>query len=138
MRNFFFRWLVGILLLGLGILLTWGFIRGRRDLIKESEGDRPIERISRVATEGGDRIITLDQITRTKANLKVWPLQEARIPSAAIIWWNGQAWVYVEKEPNRFVRRKLAAVNNKDLIVITGAELLLSEELSSEIKDIGE
>lgn len=69
------------------------------------------------------------------------------IPQSAIVWWQGNAWVYQQTVPGRFVRRLVptdAPVTNGffvstglatgDQIVVQGAQMLLSEELRSQIQ----
>lgn len=69
------------------------------------------------------------------------------IPAAAVVWWQGKAWIYTQKDSDRFVRREIptdASVEDgwfvgkglspNDRIVTTGAQLLLSEELRSQIQ----
>ena len=73
------------------------------------------------------------------------PIGEARtgvvVPAAAVVWWQGRAWVYVEERPGRFVRRVVATgapvagglfvtggVVAGDRVVVRGAQMLLSEE----------
>ena len=65
------------------------------------------------------------------------------IPASAVVWWKGKAWIYVEKKSRVFFKRQIPTktavkggffVINKDLfkkelIVIKGAQLLLSKEL---------
>ena len=64
------------------------------------------------------------------------------IPERAVIWYGGEAWVYVQTAPDRFTRRYVPAANEisqgfvvtsgihaGDRIVTQGAQLLLSEEL---------
>ena len=65
------------------------------------------------------------------------------IPASAVVWWKGKAWIYVEKKRGVFFKRQIPTktavkggffVINKDLfkkelIVIKGAQLLLSKEL---------
>lgn len=69
------------------------------------------------------------------------------IPQSAIVWWQGNAWVYQQSAPGRFVRR-LAATDTPlanglfvstgfsptDQIVVRGAQALLSEEFRSQIQ----
>jgi hypothetical protein len=63
------------------------------------------------------------------------------VPAAAVVWWQGRAWVYLEEAPGRFVRREVAAgapvpsgwfvtagVTAGSRVVVRGAQMLLSEE----------
>lgn len=65
----------------------------------------------------------------------------AQVPSAAVIWYAGQPWVYVQSAPERFARRPLQQAVETDSgffvpkglkagesVVTSGAQLLLSEE----------
>ncbi|MHB8525334.1 MAG: efflux RND transporter periplasmic adaptor subunit [Candidatus Acidiferrales bacterium] len=69
------------------------------------------------------------------------------IPESAIVWWQGNAWVYQQTAPGRFVRRLVptnAPLENGifvssgfspgDEIVVRGAQALLSEEFRSQIQ----
>lgn len=69
------------------------------------------------------------------------------IPESAIVWWQGNAWVYQQATPGRFVRRMVptnAPLENGifvssgfspgDQIAIRGAQALLSEEFRSQIQ----
>ena len=64
-----------------------------------------------------------------------------QVPSAAVVWYAGQPWVYVQSGPERFARRPLQpavetdggffvpkGLNAGDSVVTSGAQLLLSEE----------
>ncbi|MEO8838667.1 MAG: metal transporter [Herbaspirillum sp.] len=64
------------------------------------------------------------------------------IPEQALVWYGGQAWIFVQTAPDRFTRRYVPAANDGgqglmmasglhvgDLVVTQGAQLLLSEEL---------
>lgn len=71
------------------------------------------------------------------------------IPKEAVIWNAGQAWVYIKTDENKFVRKvietdnespngwviKEEEIKENDLIVINGAQLLLSEEFKYQIKN---
>lgn len=72
------------------------------------------------------------------------------VPDAAVVWWQGRAWVYVQQEADRFVRHEIPSdrpVQNGwfvetelaagDRLVTSGAQLLLSEELRAQIQ-VGE
>ena len=65
----------------------------------------------------------------------------ALVPSAAVVWYAGQPWVYVQSGPGRFARRPLREAAETDdgffvpkglkageSVVTRGAQLLLSEE----------
>ncbi len=73
------------------------------------------------------------------------------VPNAAVVWYGGKAWVYVQQGSNRFVRKPIVTdteVDNgwfnqgtlkpTDAIVTSGAQLLLSEEFKSGIKNENE
>ena len=71
------------------------------------------------------------------------------IPKEAVIWNSGQAWVYVQSSENKFFRKSIETITESsngwivkenqikenDLIVINGAQLLLSEEFKYQIKN---
>ena len=69
------------------------------------------------------------------------------IPESAIVWWQGNAWVYQQTAPGRFVRRMVptntplengifvsSGFSPGDKIVVRGAQALLSEEFRSQIQ----
>lgn len=69
------------------------------------------------------------------------------VPAAAVVWWQGKAWVYVQKDSDRFVRHEISTetpvpegwfirkgLSPSDRVVVSGAQLLLSEELRSQIQ----
>ncbi|MBC7787359.1 MAG: hypothetical protein H7Z18_07965 [Methylophilaceae bacterium] len=70
------------------------------------------------------------------------------IPNSAVVWYGGKAWVYVKQSTNQFIRKPITTDNevsdgwfNQDTleaneeVVTSGAQLLLSEEFKSEIKN---
>ncbi len=71
------------------------------------------------------------------------------IPKEAVIWNSGQAWVYVQSSENKFFRKSIETITESsngwivkenqikenDIIVINGAQLLLSEEFKYQIKN---
>jgi hypothetical protein len=72
------------------------------------------------------------------------------IPREAVVWWQGNAWIYVQSAVNQFVRREIPTempvvggwVVTKGLvrgqeIVVSGAQQLLSEEFRSQIQILG-
>jgi len=67
------------------------------------------------------------------------------VPEAAVVWWQGKAWVYQQTSPEGFVRREVRTdtpVENGwfvstgfsvgDKIVVGGAQMLFSEEFRSQ------
>lgn len=64
------------------------------------------------------------------------------VPETAVVWWQGKAWVYLQEDKGRYVKQELptaSPVNDgwfvskhfaaDKSVVVTGAQLLLSEEL---------
>ena len=69
------------------------------------------------------------------------------VPASAVVWQQGSAWVYVQHNPGRFVRRKLSTdmpmaegwfspggFEPGEMVVVTGAQQLLSEEFHAQIQ----
>lgn len=75
------------------------------------------------------------------------PKRGVFIPGVAIVWYAGQAWSYVQLDQERFERRAVSdeypqdggffvtdGFKPRDRIVVKGAQLMLSEELRSQIQ----
>ncbi len=69
------------------------------------------------------------------------------VPAAAIVWWQGRAWIYVRTGPETFVRREIATdtpastggyvvkgLPSNAEVVTQGAQMLLSEEFRSQVQ----
>jgi hypothetical protein len=69
------------------------------------------------------------------------------VPASAVVWQQGSAWVYVQYNPGRFARRKLSTdmpmaegwfsptgFEPGEMVVVTGAQQLLSEEFHAQIQ----
>ena len=69
------------------------------------------------------------------------------VPGAAPVWWQGKAWVYVQTKAGQFARREIptdfpvengwfvtSGLSSRDHIIVTGAQLLLSEEFRAQIQ----
>jgi hypothetical protein len=69
------------------------------------------------------------------------------IPSSAVVWWQGKAWIYLQRKEGEFERIEIptehamqdgwfatGGLSRSDRVVVAGAQLLLSEELRSQIK----
>lgn len=78
-------------------------------------------------------------------------LRGIMVPSAAIVWWQGKAWAYVQSGSERFARREVptdtpvsggwfvsAGFQPDEKVVIRGAQELLSEEFRSQIQSLYE
>ena len=73
-----------------------------------------------------------------------------RIPASAVVWWEGKAWIYRQQQEGEFERIEIPTghavpdgwfvakgangLSDADRVVVTGAQLLLSEELRSQIR----
>ncbi|SKA25553.1 Multidrug efflux pump subunit AcrA (membrane-fusion protein) [Enhydrobacter aerosaccus] len=92
------------------------------------------------------------------------PAPGIAVPAAAVVWLQGRAWVYVQSSPNSFTRREIStslpqpgggyvvpaitggsarATSEKGLsanqaLVVSGAQVLLSQEFSAQIRDLGD
>jgi hypothetical protein len=73
------------------------------------------------------------------------------VPSAAVVWHGGKAWAYVKEEDDLFVRKEVSTSQELasgwfdaghfepgDEVVVSGAQLLLSEELKFQIRNENE
>jgi len=73
------------------------------------------------------------------------------VPSAAVVWHAGKAWAYVKDDDDSFARFEVltndemeggwfnsAGFDNDDEVVVSGAQLLLSEELKYQIRNENE
>jgi hypothetical protein len=73
------------------------------------------------------------------------------VPAAAVVWWQGRAWVYVKSGTDRFARHAIATdlptsdgsyvardLPPDDAVVTQGAQMLLSEELRGQTRMSGD
>jgi hypothetical protein len=73
------------------------------------------------------------------------------IPASAVVWWQGKAWSYVQRDNEQFIRQEVPTKNPVkdgyfvlkgfkagDKIVVKGAQLLLSEEFLPQVQSTGE
>jgi hypothetical protein len=132
-------------------LMIWGYLSGREEMLAEQEGEQLIRMTPRV---GGNDVITLDQNVRLRSGIIAVPLESVSyhqktmvvIPSSAVVWLNNKAWIYVQKDEDHFVRGAVSTEEpfkdgwlvekntiDGNKIIISGAQLLLSEEFRSQI-----
>lgn len=77
-------------------------------------------------------------------------VQGVLVPASAIVWWQGKAWGYVQKDASQFIRREISmdtpvkdgwfvmkGFSAGERLVVSGAQLLLSEEFRALIQ-VGE
>ena len=75
----------------------------------------------------------------------------AIVPNEAVVWHAGKAWAYIMKDPETFARYEISIANELydgwfqsglleagDKVVVSGAQLLLSEELKFQIRNENE
>ncbi len=61
-------------------------------------------------------------------------VQGVTLPPEAIVSWQGKSWVYVRRDATHFTRREVsAAIAPGTMVVTTGAQQLLSEEMRSQL-----
>ncbi len=142
---------------GVFAFLVWSFIEGRKEMLLEQESEQPIKVPSRVSIDHGESVITIDVATQKLSGITTTVLAPApvggpgpshaiMVPDSAVVWLGGRAWIYVEKDAERFVRRPVPVDHRVregfvtdqfaagDRVVAQGAQLLLSEELKSQIQ----
>ena len=79
------------------------------------------------------------------------PVSGVIVPSAAVVWHAGKAWAYVKDDEQRFARFEVSTADemeggwfnatgfgDDDEVVVSGAQLLLSEELKYQIRNENE
>lgn len=74
-------------------------------------------------------------------------IQGVIVPASAVVWWQGKAWIYRQKDSDHFVWQEIPTetpvedgwfvgkgLSPNDRIVTSGAQLLMSEELRSQVQ----
>lgn len=64
-----------VVAVGLGVLLIWGFLEGRRERATEQERERPIKAPSRVSVEAGEPVVALDPSIQASAGIRTVSLE---------------------------------------------------------------
>jgi multidrug efflux pump subunit AcrA (membrane-fusion protein) len=79
------------------------------------------------------------------------PVAGVIVPAEAVVWHAGKAWAYVKQDEQTFARHEVSAAEELDggwfnaggfqagdEVVVSGAQLLLSEELKYQIRNENE
>ncbi len=141
-----------------------GPVAPRAAVIQTPDGQAVPARYVSAAPEADARIQGVTYLYRSPARPGLVPglsltasvagnrtLRGVLVPEAAVVWWQGKAWCYVETAGNRFERREVSTdvpvtrgwlqasgFTAGDKVVTSGAQLLLSQELRSQIQVAGE
>ena len=146
-------WIVIVVIAGAVIGAHLAF---RGELTSEAEREKPIQPPAQVTKDSGGAIeVVLNKESRSLAGIESIPVvvhaSEFQIPSAALVRYDGQDWLYEEVAPERYVKRRVSLrepvidgwlvsgeIEAQGKIVTVGAEVLLSEELKSQIQISGD
>jgi hypothetical protein len=150
--------------LGIAVFLVYGYVAGRQTSSKAAERETVLNvggRVTRSTT--GTPVIKLDdddlaaagmktaKLDRTDAPAEVTaaggPRTGVVLPGSAVIRYGGKTWAYVQLGDDNFARVQApldypmeqgwflgSKIKAGQRVVVTGAELLLSEELKAEIQ----
>ena len=128
--------LAGLLLIGAGTLIVNAFMESRRELLEEQERELLIKSASRVSVQYGESLVVLDTVAQLLGGIEVSEARDGLIPDSAIVHVQGKEWIYVKKDARTFVRKGISPttfINAGELLVVTGAQLILSEEFRAQI-----
>jgi hypothetical protein len=67
----------GVIVIGLGALLVWGFLEGRSEVEREAERERPVKEPLRISMKSGVPVITLDDRTQQSSGIETTLLMSA-------------------------------------------------------------
>jgi len=86
-----------------------------------------------------------------RAGLGGAPVAGVIVPAQAVVWHAGKAWAYLKQDEQTFARHEVSAAEELDggwfnaggfqpgdEVVVSGAQLLLSEELKYQIRNENE
>ena len=154
-QNVFKKIILVMVIATASVGIVVGFLAGRGEINSESEKEQPIKVGPRIVQSADGKIlVALDTQTRDLAGIKTSPLASSgtsgrgvSIPRSAILRFDGKAWVYIEQSSNQFSLREVpfessnssgwlvtSGFNPGDLVVVVGAQVLLSEEQKSLIQ----
>ena len=128
--------LAALVVIGVSVLIVYAFIERRKELQAEQELERPITSVPRVSVQDGEAVVSLDTLAQLLGGIEVFEVRENRIPDSAVVHLQGKEWVYLKKDTERFVRKEISPttpLKAGDFLVVTGAQLILSEEFRAQI-----
>lgn len=131
-----FKKLLMKIIVGMAVLsiFIFAYFAGQREKNVERDAERPIKAALRVRIDNGEAVILIDKQTQMRAGIAISSIENNVPPLSSTVWLNGKRWVYVEQEPETFVRKEISQVKPDDRLVVTGAGLLLSEEFREEVR----
>ncbi len=132
-------------------LLIWGHRLGKEALSREAQGEKTIAPAAGIQKgPHGEIFVELSQSAMELAEIRTEVLKEQGpyflLPRSAVLRQDGTAWTYAEAAPGRYERKGVRPIELADQgwlvqkvspqnrVVTQGAQLLLSEELKSNIR----
>ncbi len=140
-----------VILLGLGAALFFGYSEGQKEIKKEGEREKPVQSASHVSRfADGAILIQLDAAALSILGIhtQAVALSQGRslVPEAAIVRDGGGLFVFQKTNEASFVKTPVridgitaggelavSGLARGKAVVVSGAQLLLSEELKSQI-----
>ncbi len=149
-----------LVICGITGLMFWAFLQGRKEVIVEQEREKPVTAANHVSIAHGETVITLNAVTQKISGIDTKALVPGFsedtggkhtpgvvVPNSAVVWLDGRAWAYLQKDRERFIRQEVVTnhpggkgwfvtknFQAGDYVVVQGAQLLLSEEFRAQIK----
>ncbi len=127
---------------------------GQRDNARKAYFVSPAANIDQLTQGETYYFRTASGKLRSGMRLDAWmpettePLTGVFIPDEAVVWYAGQAWAYVEIDEGKYQRRSLRdslkaasglfvqkGIEQGEALVLTGSQMLLSEEFRWQIQD---
>lgn len=124
--------------------------RSARFVSPSPQTDASLPGVTYFYTVGGDRFRSGMRVSG-QIKLEGKAREGVIVPAAAVVWHAGKAWAYVKEEPEEFLRKEVSTSDELangwfdgghfepgDEVVVSGAQLLLSEELKFQIRNENE
>lgn len=134
------KWLMAFAIAGVVLLGWWKagkLVKAASDA--ELQNESVILGAGQLLEGDGRKIIHLNEVAQQLAGLVATNLQsESTVKETAGVLWAGKIWFYKALEGGQFVRCSESELLPGDVVVTTGAQILLSEEFGSKIEVEGE